>query len=147
MQNKLVKIIVLIVIVVIIVLMVIIKNQSNQYSTTNFFDLNVNENFDKNDYLNKGYPVLLDIGGGQCSSCKVMAPVLEKLNNQLKQKAVIKFIDYWKYSHLASQFDFKVIPTQFFYDEQGNLFKVHEGIITEDGILEIFKEMGYDFYE
>lgn len=92
-----------------------------------------------------GYPTLLDIGGADCVPCKAMAPVLKELNSELMGKAIIKFIDYWKYSHLASQFEFEVIPTQFFYDEEGKLYKTHQGEMTKEEILAIFKDMGYEF--
>lgn len=111
------------------------------------FELLAESDFKKEETLALGYPTLLDIGGADCIPCKEMAPVLVELNEELMGKAIIKFVDYWKYNHLAEQFSFKVIPTQFFYDENGKLFKTHEGGITKEEILKTFKEMGYDFNE
>ncbi|NLA33051.1 MAG: thioredoxin family protein [Mollicutes bacterium] len=74
-----------------------------------------------------------------------MAKVLQELNKELMGKAIVKFVDYWKYGYLASQFEFEVIPTQFFYDKNGNLYKTHQGEISKSEALNIFKEMGYDF--
>lgn len=92
-----------------------------------------------------GYPAMLDIGGSDCISCKNMATTLKELNKELMGKAIVKFIDYWQYGHLASQFEFEVIPTQFFYNENGELYKTHKGELTKEEILAIFKEMGYEF--
>ncbi len=147
-KKKITTIVVLLLIIVIILGMTILKDNSvKEVSTTGTFDLQVDENFNKEEVLSKGYPTMLDIGGADCIPCKEMAPTLEKLNKDLKGEAIIKFVDYWKYPDLAKQFEFEVIPTQFFYDENGELYTTHEGGITEDKILEIFEEMGYTFSE
>ncbi len=114
-------------------------------STSGQFDLHVDADFQKDAVISQGLPTLLDVGGAECIPCKEMAPVLEKVNADLKGQAIIKFVDYWKYPALAEQFDFSVIPTQFFYDEHGQLYTTHEGGITEAEILATFAEMGYVF--
>lgn len=111
------------------------------------FELNVQTDFNKEEVITRGYPTMLDIGGGDCIACKQMKPILEKLNEEWQGLVIVKFVDYWKYPHLADQFNFKVIPTQFFYDDKGKLFKTHEGAITEAEIRNIFEEMGYEFNE
>ncbi len=143
-ENK--NLLIISLVIIGIVLIGIIKASLEvEHSTSETFDLHVDAGFNKEAVLNEGYPTMLDIGGADCIPCKAMAPVLEKLNEDLEGKAIIKFVDYWKYPALANQFEFSVIPTQFFYDADGNLFTTHEGEITEEEALDIFKEMGYEF--
>ncbi len=145
-NKKIVLVFVIVIIITIIGSMSLVKYKDEEkVSTDGVFDLNVSADFDKDEVLSEGYPTMLDVGGADCVPCKNMAPVLEKLNEDLNGKAIIKFVDYWSYPDLAKQFEFSVIPTQFFYDENGELFTTHEGGITEEEVLEIFKEMGYEF--
>lgn len=111
------------------------------------FELLATSDFNKEEVISRGYPTMLDIGGADCVPCKAMKPVLDELNELWQGKIIIKFVDYWKYPELANQFEFKLIPTQFFYDETGNLYTIHEGNIEKDDVINTFIEMGYDFNE
>ncbi len=111
------------------------------------FELLATPDFNKQEVITRGYPTMLDIGGADCIPCKAMKQVLIDLNKDLQGKAVIKFIDYWKYPILANQFEFKVIPTQFFYYADGNLYTTHEGEIKKEEAILMFEEMGYKFNE
>ncbi len=145
-NKKVMSIFIVAFIFVILMIIVVFKNgNSEEYSTDDLFDLHVSADFDKDEILEEGYPTLLDVGGADCVPCKAMAPVLEKLNEDLNGEAIIKFVDYWEYPALANQFQFSVIPTQFFYDENGELYTTHEGQLTEEKAYEIFAEMGYEF--
>lgn len=153
MKNKrFISLITVSLIIIGMIIIIVIKNSKNEEQVNNNtyergFELLATKDFDKEEVLSRGYPVLLDIGGGECISCKAMKPVLEELNEQWQGKIIVKFVDYWKYPDLADQFNFSVIPTQFFYDEDGKLYKTHQGQITKDEVIEFFKEMGYSFDE
>ncbi len=153
MENKrLTSLLVVSLIIIGMISIIIIKDsqKGKEFIANNYekgFELLATEDFDKEEVLSRGYPALLDIGGGECNSCKAMKPELEKLNQEWQGKVIVKFIDYWKYPELGEQFNFSVIPTQFFYDEDGKLYKTHQGQITKEEAIEIFKEMGYDFNE
>lgn len=111
-----------------------------------------------------GLPVVIDFGADSCVPCKEMAPVLEELNRTLQGKAVVKFVDVWKYKDLAEGYPLRVIPTQFFFDKEGKPFRpsdgqlgmilyadkdsrqhaftAHEGGMTRGQLLAVLKEMG-----
>ena len=128
-------------------------------------DLLITAPFDFATFRASGLPVLIDFGADSCVPCKEMAPVLEELNRTLKGKAIIRFVDVWKYRDLANGVPLQVIPTQVLFDAQGkpftpseklqmdfnlysmkdsgeHAFTTHEGGLTKDQILAILKEMG-----
>lgn len=153
MENKrLTSLLVVSLIIIGMITIIIIKNgqKNKEFYPNNYekgFELLATEDFDKEEVLSRGYPSLLDIGGGECIPCKAMKPVLVELNDEWQGKVIVKFIDYWKYPDLGNQFNFSVIPTQFFYDKDGKLYKTHQGQITKEEVIDTFEEMGYSFNE
>jgi thioredoxin 1 len=114
--------------------------------------------------LGSGLPVVIDFGADSCAPCREMAPVLEELNRTLQGKAVIRFVDVWKYPDLVKDYPLRVIPTQFFFDRDGkpftpsdarfqmilyadkdsrqHAFTAHEGGMTREQLLAVLEEMG-----
>ncbi|MHB1153457.1 MAG: thioredoxin family protein [Eubacteriales bacterium] len=112
-------------------------------------------------------PIIIDFGADSCIPCKEMAPVLKKLNAEMQKKAVIQFVDVWKYQQAVGSFPVTVIPTQFFYNADGtpyvpsddiqknikfemhkdlktgqHNFTSHQGGLTEIQMRQILAEMG-----
>ena len=112
-------------------------------------------------------PIIIDFGADECIPCKEMAPVLKKLNEEWQGRVIVKFVDVWKYPEVAYDFPVSIIPTQIFFDAEGNpyvpsekrmneipfnlyslkdtkehVFTAHEGGLTEDQIRTIFEDMG-----
>jgi thioredoxin 1 len=96
-----------------------------------------------------------------------MAPVLEELNKDLAGKAIILFVDVWKYRNLAGGVPIQVIPTQVFFDATGkpftppedfpiqfnsylvrdtneHVFTTHEGGLDKSQLMAILAAMGMD---
>lgn len=112
-----------------------------------------------------GLPIIIDFGSDSCIPCKEMAPVLETMNNDMQGKAIIKFVDVWKYTQAAEGFPIQVIPTQIFVSADGtpyvpsdnieieftmysfketgeHAFTVHQGGLTEDQMRAVLADMG-----
>jgi len=90
----------------------------------------------------KGMPTMVDLGANECIPCKMMVPVMEKVEKKYKGKAAIVFIDVWKDKEQAKRFGIRAIPTQIFFDKAGKEVHRHEGFMGEADIDRIFKEMG-----
>lgn len=114
-----------------------------------------------------GLPMIIDYGSDSCIPCKQMAPVLETMNEEMENRAFIKFVDVWKYTEAANNVPVQVIPTQVFVNADGtpfvpsdelagqiefvqymsrdtgeHVFTVHQGSMTEEQMRMILAEMG-----
>lgn len=90
----------------------------------------------------KGMTTLIDLGASACIPCKMMAPILTKLEKDYQGKAEVIFIDVWKSPDQAKRFGIRAIPTQIFYDKTGLEVFRHEGFMSEKAIVGQFKKMG-----
>jgi thioredoxin 1 len=92
----------------------------------------------------KGMVTLVDLGANACIPCKMMAPILEKLEKVYQGKAAVVFIDVWKNPVGAEGFNIRVIPTQIFFDKKGKEVYRHEGFMSEKDIVAVLKKLGVD---
>jgi len=90
----------------------------------------------------KGMVTMVDLGADQCIPCKMMVPVMEKVEKKYKGKAAIVFIDVWKDKEPAKRFGIRAIPTQIFFDKGGKEVYRHTGFMGEADIVSQLKKMG-----
>ena len=90
----------------------------------------------------KGMVTMVDLGANSCIPCKMMAPIMEKLEKDYKGKAAILFIDVWKDPDQAKRFGIRAIPTQIFYDKEGKEVYRHVGFMSENAIVTQLKNLG-----
>ena len=90
----------------------------------------------------KGMVTMVDLGANSCVPCKMMAPILEKLEKEYKGRAAIVVIDVWKDPSQSKRFGVRVIPTQIFYDKEGKEVHRHVGFMSEREIVSQLKGMG-----
>lgn len=112
-----------------------------------------------------GLPIIIDFGSDSCVPCQEMAPALVIINAEMQGKAIIKFVDVWKYSDAAKDFPLQVIPTQVLFNSDGtpyvpsdtidiefttysdkdtneHIFTVHQGGLTADQMRALLEDMG-----
>ena len=90
----------------------------------------------------KGMVTLLDLGADRCIPCKMMAPILAKVEKAYEGRAAIVFIDVWKHRNQATRFGIHAIPTQIFFDADGKEVYRHVGFMSEDDIVKQLEKMG-----
>ena len=92
----------------------------------------------------KGMVTMIDLGAKKCIPCKMMAPILEKMEKDYRGKAAIIFIDVWENRDQARRFGIRSIPTQIFFDKQGKEVYRHVGFMNEKAIVNQLKKMGVE---
>jgi len=141
------------------------KNVSSIDGDNPDFVLHATEKIDLEKLKTYNVPIVIDFGSDSCVPCKEMAPVLKELNEELRGKAIVKFVDVWKYQALGEDYPISVIPTQILIDAKGrpyspkdpdamqmklyvlkdtneHAFTAHEGGMTKEQLLSVLKEMG-----
>ena len=114
-------------------------------SVAAFFALSVDVRGDElRDVPVKGMVTMLDLGAKSCIPCKMMAPILQKLEKVFRGKAAIVFIDVWEHNDQVRRFGLHAIPTQIFYDKDGKEVYRHVGFMSEEAIIGQLKKMGVD---
>jgi thioredoxin 1 len=92
----------------------------------------------------KGMVTMVDLGAKKCVPCKMMAPIMVKLEKAYEGKAAVVFIDVWENREQAKRFKIRAIPTQVFFDEQGNEVFRHVGFFDEKSIVDQMSKMGVE---
>jgi thioredoxin 1 len=90
----------------------------------------------------KGMVTLIDLGAKKCIPCKMMAPILEKMEKAYRDKAAIVFIDVWENREQAGRFGIRSIPTQIFFDRDAKEVYRHVGFLSEAAIVAQLQKMG-----
>lgn len=92
--------------------------------------------------VHNGRPTVLDLGSNSCVPCKMMKPILDELAQEYKNKANVLVLEIGDYRDLARQYRVRVIPTQIFFDKNGNEYWRHEGFLAKEDIKVKLKELG-----
>ena len=166
--KSIIKIIAPILIIVVIVGIFILKSNPEKPTVANTGDFALEATaIDLEQLKSYGLPIVIDFGADSCIPCKEMAPVLKELNQEMQGKAIVKFVDVWKNKNAADGFPVQVIPTQFYFDKEGNpfvprdteamqmmlysardtnkhVYTAHQGGMTEEQLRAVLKEMGVE---
>lgn len=168
-RERMIKIIVPVLIICVIVVLWVVKNTQQdtelEQAGDSEFALQATEALDLDALKSYGLPILIEFGSDSCAPCRQMAPIIEALHQELEGKAIIKYVDVWENPDFADGYPISVIPTQLFIDAEGepynpanpdspkmdlyvtkdtgeHVFTTHEGTLTKEELLSIFKEMG-----
>lgn len=89
-----------------------------------------------------GMVTIVDLGAKKCIPCKMMAPILQELQKEYEARAAVIFIDVWERPEASPKFAIRAIPTQIFYDAQGQEITRHEGFLDKQSIVAMFTKLG-----
>ncbi len=94
--------------------------------------------------LHSGQPTLIDVGARTCIPCKKMAPLLEALADTYRNKANVLFVDLHTDEKTATALRIQMIPTQIFFDAQGQEVTRHIGAMDETALIAAMKALGVE---
>ncbi|MGK7919908.1 MAG: thioredoxin [Trichodesmium sp.] len=80
-------------------------------------------------------PVLVDFYATWCGPCQMMVPILEQVNQQMKDKLRIVKIDTDKYPQLASKYNIHALPTLVLFKNSQPL-DIIEGVIQAPQLVQ-----------
>lgn len=90
----------------------------------------------------KGMVTMIDLGAKKCIPCKMMAPIMEKMERKYESRAAVVFIDVWEHREQAARFRIRAIPTQIFFNAVGEEVYRHVGFLAEKDIVSQLEKMG-----
>ncbi len=94
-----------------------------------------------------GLPRLVDLGSTTCVPCKAMAPILDEMRETFEGQFEVVFIDTREDRDAGREYGISIIPTQIFFDSEGNELFRHQGFFSRADILAEWSELGYAFEE
>lgn len=95
------------------------------------------ENFAE-EVLNSNVPVLVDFWATWCTPCKMMAPVIEKIGEEMGDRVKVCKVDIDQNTALATQYNIMSIPT-FLVFQNGNVVASSVGVQDKNDIMEMLK--------
>ena len=86
----------------------------------------------------------VELGSVNCVPCKMMQPVMDKIEKDYAGKVKVVFYDVWtdEGKPYARKYGIQAIPTQVFLDKQGKEFYRHMGFLPEENIVEVLQKQG-----
>ena len=100
-----------------------------------------NENY-KEEVLDSEKTVLVDFYADWCGPCKMMAPVVEEISEELQDKVKVCKINVDENQDLAMQYGIMSIPTLVFI-KNGKLEKTLVGLRDKQELISVLEQMSY----
>ncbi|HLW33057.1 MAG TPA: thioredoxin [Aequorivita sp.] len=88
------------------------------------------------DIINSDTPVLVDFFADWCGPCKMLAPILKQVKDEMGEAVKIIKIDVDKNPALASQFQVRGVPTMILF-KNGNQLWRQSGVLQKNEIISI----------
>ena len=95
------------------------------------------------DTAENSLPRLLDLGSQTCTPCRMMVPELSAVSEEYAGVVNVEFIDVNENPSAAQSYGIRLIPTQIFYDAEGNELFRHEGYMSSEDMTAKLIEFGY----
>jgi thioredoxin 1 len=93
--------------------------------------------------LGQGYPVMFEFGKGSCKACKEMGELIYRIKQQNPHYRLF-YIDVGRDRKAAADHGIRMIPTQLFFDRDGNEVYRHVGGFTTEAFIATLRKYGFD---
>jgi len=94
--------------------------------------------------LVNGLPTLAEFGSSTCVPCKQMKPILLELSREYEGKLNVVIVEVYEQKDLAEQYKIMAIPTQIFYNNEGQEITRHIGFFAKEDISTQLQGMGIE---
>ena len=91
-----------------------------------------------NQIINSSNPVLIDFFAEWCGPCKILAPILKQVKEELGGAIKIVKIDIDKNQPLTSKYQVRGVPTMMLFKNGKQLWR-QSGILQKNDIISIIK--------
>lgn len=88
--------------------------------------------------INQDKPVLVDFFAEWCGPCKMMAPILKQVKDEIGEAASIIKIDVDKNSATANQYQIQGVPTLMVF-KNGKVLWRKSGVIPKSELVQVLK--------
>ena len=92
-----------------------------------------------NDIIGSNQPVLVDFYADWCGPCKMLAPILKQVKDELKDSIKIVKIDVDKNQVLASKYQVRGVPTMVLFKNGKQLWR-QSGVLQKNDIIAVIKQ-------
>ena len=97
--------------------------------------VNINENNFEKEVVKSSLPCLVDFWAEWCGPCKNLAPILDEISNESKEKVKIGNINIDDNQELAAKFSIRSIPTMILFKD-GNSIDTNVGLPPKKELLD-----------
>lgn len=92
-----------------------------------------------NELIQSDKPVLVDFFAEWCGPCKVMAPILKEVKQEVGDAASILKVDVDKNPQAAAQFQVQGVPTLILF-KKGEVLWRQSGVVPKNGLVGVINK-------
>jgi thioredoxin 1 len=92
-----------------------------------------------NNIINSGTPVLVDFHADWCGPCKMLAPILKQVKEEMGNALKIVKIDVDKNQSLASTYQVRGVPTMLLFKNGKQVWR-QSGVLQKNDILRVVQQ-------
>lgn len=88
--------------------------------------------------LEEKVTALVDFWSPRCGPCRMLAPILDKVSDEVPEGALVAKVNTDEEGALAQRYDIMYIPTVIAFRD-GREVRRHTGLTDRDGLLDLLK--------
>ena len=89
--------------------------------------------------INSKSPVLVDFSAEWCGPCKMLAPILKKVKDEIGDAAQIIKVDVDRNPEAAAHFQIQGVPTLILFKEGKQLWR-QSGVVPKHGLVSLLRQ-------